>query len=378
MTDAPIRLAILGTRGIPAQYGGFETFAQELSTRLAAKGVEVTVYCIASKTKQPSTYSKVLLSYVPSPRLGPITTVAFDMLCLWRARKSYDVVYMLGYGAAFFCFIPRLWGSKVWINVDGIEWARAKWNFIAKSYFKFMEAVAVRVANRIIADAEGIKDFLLERHKTITTCTVIPYGAPLVNLKKNQAQLAQWSIQAGQYYLVVSRLEPENHVLEILQGYAVSMSSCPLLVVGDYHRQTDYVKSLQGVKDDRIRFLGAVYDHDKLQALRYCCKAYFHGHSVGGTNPSLLEALGCGNVIVAHDNVFNREVAGDAGLYFKNGNDIPGLINKIETMDNEMREKLLSIAVNRIREQYTWEIVTDKYMGILSSRENKRKDAVSH
>jgi glycosyltransferase involved in cell wall biosynthesis len=149
-------------------------------------------------------------------------------------------------------------------------------------------------------------------------------------------------------------------------------------VVGDYHRQTDYVKSLQGVKDDRIRFLGAVYDHDKLQALRYCCKAYFHGHSVGGTNPSLLEALGCGNVIVAHDNVFNREVAGDAGLYFKNGNDIPGLINKIETMDNEMREKLLSIAVNRIREQYTWEIVTDKYMGILSSRENKRKDAVSH
>jgi hypothetical protein len=174
------KIAILGTRGILARYGGFETFAEELTVRLAKKGLGVTVYCEAGSFEQPALYKGVKLVYIPSPSLGSFTKILFDLSCLWHARKKFDVVYMLGYGTSLFCLIPRLYGAKVWINMDGIEWARAKWNFAAKVYFKIMEAIAVRIANRIIADAEGIKHHLQSRHSRMQSCSVIPYGADVV------------------------------------------------------------------------------------------------------------------------------------------------------------------------------------------------------
>ena len=148
-----MKIAILGTRGIPAAYGGFETFAEEVAVRLAKAGVEVTVYCESGQGAEPAEYQGVKLRYVPSPACGPLTTVLFDLRCLWNARKDFDAVYMLGYGAAQFCFIPRLFGSRVWINVDGIEWARAKWSGLAKAYFRLMEWFSMRTPNRVIADA---------------------------------------------------------------------------------------------------------------------------------------------------------------------------------------------------------------------------------
>ena len=339
--------------------------------RLAAKGYDLTVYCETGDGPRPDTFRGINLVYLPAPNLGPLTTVLFDLRCLWHARKGYEVVYMLGYGASIFCFIPRLWGSKIWINVDGIEWARAKWNRVAKAYFKIMEAVAVHIAHRVIADAAGIEAFLRARHKSMAPCTVIPYGAHLVEVAADRQQLAAWGIQVHQYYLVVCRLEPENHVLEILKGYSRSDTPYPLLVVGDHAANTDYVEQLKKVKDDRIRFVGTVYDQHALRHLRYFSRAYFHGHSVGGTNPSLLEALGCGNIVLAHDNLFNREVAASAGLYFKEIDDIRKLIKQIDDTSEQERAERSVKAKQRILDAYTWERITEQYLDLLAKRSER-------
>lgn len=364
MRDKQVHLAILGTRGIPASYGGFETFAEELALRLAERGVDVTVYCENRVGDKPEMYKGVRLTYIPSPQLGPLTTILFDLRCLWYSRKGFDVVYMLGYGTSIFCLIPRLWGTKVWINMDGIEWARAKWNLAAKIYFKVMEAIAVRIANRIIADAEGIRQFLQDRHKHISPCNVIPYGANVIDSAPDISLLAGLNLQPKQYYLIVCRLEPENHVLEIIEGFLSSKNQCVLTVVGDDKADTAYLRQLKSVRANNVRFVGPIYD-DKLRTLRYYCRAYFHGHSVGGTNPSLLEALGCGNIVIAHDNLFNREVVGDSGLYFKTSGEIPYHINKVENLSKEQRIEISVGARRRIKERYDWNAVAAAYQKIL-------------
>ncbi|MBI5971497.1 MAG: DUF1972 domain-containing protein [Deltaproteobacteria bacterium] len=362
-----MKLAILGARGIPAKYGGFETFAEELSARLVRLDVEVTVYCEGTGASSPASYRGVKLAYVPSPALGPLTTIFYDLRCLWHARRSYDAVYMLGYGASFFCFIPRLFGSKVLINMDGIEWARGKWGGAAKTYFKVMEFLAMKTPNMIIADAEGIKDHLLRRHKKIPKCAVIPYGAEVIGAAPNPAMLDEWGLRPREYYLVVCRLEPENNVAEIINGFKSSDTRRPLVIAGNHKADTPYVKMLAGNAKERVRFIGAVYDRMKLAALRFHCAAYFHGHTVGGTNPSLLEALSCGNVVVAHDNAFNREVAPQA-FYFKDAEkDIPAAVKEIESMTAEKRRSLEEGAKDRIRVYYSWDKAAERYLSLFAS-----------
>ena len=232
------------------------------------------------------------------------------------------MVYLLGYGAAPFCFIPRLWGTKVWLNPDGVEWQRAKWGRVAKTYFKIMEFFSTLTPNRLIVDAQGIRDHFAARQHRLPPCSVIPYGAPLIEHSPIPEGLSEWNLTAGQYYLVVCRLEPENHVREIIDGLTASAGPYPLIIVGNHQTDTPYVRELRRLGSDNVRFIGAVYG-EKLQALRYHALAYFHGHSVGGTNPSLLEAMGCGNLVIAHDNVFNREVLGASGYFFQGAADIP-------------------------------------------------------
>ncbi len=359
-----MKLAILGTRGIPARYGGFETFAEKLSVGLVRRGIDVTVYCEDAQDR-PEFFENVRLEYLRVPKLGPLSTIVFDARCLWHARSDYDVVYMLGYGAALFCFIPRLWGKVVWINMDGIEWVRSKWSWPARFWLRSMEAVAMWTPSRVIADAQGIRDFLESRHGRMPPTSVIPYGAPVTETPPDAGLLGDWGLEPDSYYLVVCRLEPENHVLEILRGYSLSGTARPLIVVGNHETGTQYVRKLMETEGDRVRFVGAVYDQNKLLALRYYCRAYFHGHSVGGTNPSLLEAMGCGNAIIAHDNPFNREVAGGAGMYFESEADIPALVDEVEHHDADRRKHLSGMAVSRIRECYSWEAIVDKYFALL-------------
>ncbi|GFO59664.1 hypothetical protein GMST_19890 [Geomonas silvestris] len=363
-----MRLAILGTRGIPAGYGGFETFAEQLSVRLVQRGVEVTVYCEAGSGEGAASYRGVSLVYVPVWRLGPLTTILFDILCLWHARKSFDVVYMLGYGTSIFCFLPRIWGSEVWINMDGIEWARSKWNRLAKVWFKAMEAAAMWTPNRLIADAEGIEMHLRSRHRRLPPISVISYGAPVVVEEPDPALIAQWHLVPREYLLVVCRLEPENSVREVVEGYLASGSALPLVVVGSTSPATGYVRELLQAGEGRVRFIGAVYHQERLQALRHHALAYFHGHTVGGTNPSLLEALGCGSLIIAHDNIFNREVAGELGSYFRGAGDVVGQIRSLEGYPPQTAHLLRAQARQRIAAAYSWDAITDSYCATFPGR----------
>jgi glycosyltransferase involved in cell wall biosynthesis len=359
-----MKIAILGTRGIPARYGGFETFAEKLATGLSERGYDVTVFCESGESRKSDTYQCVKLRYIFAPSFGPLQTILYDLQCLWAARRGYDVVYMLGYGAAPFCLIPRLWGVQVWINPDGLEWARAKWGFIAKSYLRLMEWSSLYTADRIIADAEAIAASLADRHGRVRACTVIRYGCEVIEAPPPASPLSEWDLSPESYYLVVCRLEPENHVLEILQAFQRSRSYRRLIVVGDHLAKTGYVEQLRAVRDPRIRMIGTVYDRVKLTCLRYHSFAYFHGHSVGGTNPSLLEAMGCGNLIFAHDNPFNRETLGPCGYYYANASELTIAIDCAEQEDTE-RARLREASRARAREKYRWPDVISRYVELL-------------
>lgn len=369
-----MKLAILGTRGIPARYGGFETFAERLAVGLVEMGHEVTVYCAGSASAAPEEYRGVQLRYCPAPRLGPLETILYDIFCLWDARRSFDVVYMLGYGAAPACKIPRLWGTTIWINPDGLEWARAKWNALAKAYFRMMEWASVRMADRVIADAEAIAASLAERHGQRHSCSVIPYGCEIVDAPPPASLLAEWELSAGDYYLVVCRLEPENHVLEILRAFQQSRSARKLVVVGNHRARGAYVRQLRAVSDPRIRMIGTVYDPERLTALRSHAFAYMHGHSVGGTNPSLLEAMGCGNAVFAHRNPFNQETLGGTGIFFDGVNDLAGAIDEAERDEHLLHARRAATKL-RARTYYQWCDVVASYASLLEQKADVRQPA---
>jgi glycosyltransferase involved in cell wall biosynthesis len=362
-----MRVAILGTRGIPARYGGFETFAEKLAVGLSELGFDVTVFCESGESSAPDVFQGVKLRYVSAPSLGPLQTILYDLRCLWTARKEYDVVYMLGYGAAPFCLIPRLWSTQVWINPDGLEWARAKWGFVAKNYFRLMEWISLHAANRIIADAEAIAASLAGRHGKLLACTVIPYGCEVIETPPPAEPLSEWRLVPDGYYLVVCRLEPENHVLEILQAFQQSNSNRELIIVGNHLTESRYVAQLRAVQDPRIRIIGTVYDQVKLIGLRYHCFAYLHGHSVGGTNPSLLEAMGCGNLIFAHDNPFNRETLGPCGFYFANALKLTQAIDRAEGENNDLAQ-LKEASKSRARANYHWPDIISRYAALLERK----------
>ena len=363
--ELPMRIAILGTRGIPAHYGGFETFAEQLSTRLAERGHEVTVFCEGAR-QTSAAYQGVQLRYISTLQLGPAKTLLYDLSSLWNARKNFDVVYMLGYGSALFCWIPRLWGTKLWINMDGLEWKRKKWNGFARGYLHIMERLATGIADRLIADARAIRDDLRERYSLRVPCDVIPYGCESLDTDPPAEALTKRQLSPKNYYIAVCRFEPENHIREIIDGFAASGSECDLVLVGDHESSTSYVSELKLKRRSKIRFIGPVYDGDELQALRYHCRAYIHGHSVGGTNPSLLEAMGCSNLIIAHDNRFNREVLQDAGLYFLTPQDICSTIGNIDSGLIDV-DGFQTSAKNRALLFYSWDRITTSYEQLFRS-----------
>ncbi|MEI8060339.1 MAG: hypothetical protein WCG67_09285, partial [Ferruginibacter sp.] len=233
----------------------------------------------------------------------------------------------------------------------------------AKLWLKIMESVAMWTPNRVIADADAILKHLENRYSRMPLANYIPYGAKIVDIAPFESILNEWNLKPKSYYLVVCRLEPENHLLEIIQGYLASAQILPLIILGNHMSGTAYTKLLIGYSSASIRFIGTVYNKDKLHALRYHCYAYLHGHSVGGTNPSLLEAMGCGNGIIAHDNVFNREVAGVSAHYFTDAASLSAILNKSTDMVNKG-----NIAQQIIRERYTWDKVVTGYLDLLTDK----------
>jgi glycosyltransferase involved in cell wall biosynthesis len=353
-----MKLAILGTRGIPANYGGFETFAEELSTRLAARGHDVTVYCRSNNIRHPHPiYRGVKLAILPTIGTKHLDTVAHTFISVLHAvRARFDCVLMCNAANAIFCVVPRATGTPAALNVDGIERLRKKWGKMARAYYRVSERLATIIPNVIVSDAKVIRDYYAKEYAAPTV--MIAYGAPSERVETT-AVLERLGVRSREYLLYVSRLEPENNAHVVIDAFEKTQGNKSLLIVGDAPYATKYIERLKSTRDPRIRFPGAIYGegYRELQSHAY---AYIQATEVGGTHPALIEAMGAGNCVIAKDTPENREVMADSGLFFT---DSETLRNKIEQTlaDLPLVERLRLSAQNRVKEHYSWDAVTDAY-----------------
>jgi glycosyltransferase involved in cell wall biosynthesis len=334
-----VKLAVIGSRGIPGRYGGFESFAEQLAEKLPSKGIEITVTCESSLKSYRGRFPGVRTIYFPViNRLRIFSEVFFDAVALaWSAAADVNVVFLLGYSACLFASLPRLAGKKVIINPDGLEWRRRKFSKTVRYLLKLMEFSAARVANYLFADSRAMQEYFSVNHRV--NPVYISYPAPIVKLSEGNGKAAAMGLEAGSYFLVVARLEDENNIDLIIDGFNRCASNRRLVIVGA-NMKTKYVDRLMNMANGNVVFLKGIYRKELLRDIRLNCFAYLHGHEVGGTNPSLLEAMGCGNAIIALDTPFNREVAQNCAVFFKKDpDDLIRAIHFLETHGSE-RERM--------------------------------------
>ncbi|MDO6430682.1 DUF1972 domain-containing protein [Flavitalea sp. BT771] len=354
-----LRIAILGTRGIPNHYGGFEQLSEYLAPGLVKAGYDVTVYNSHHHPYREKTWKGVHIRHCYDAEyfLGSAGQFVYDLNCLIDARRrKYDVILQLGYTSS------SIWGmlypkdSMVICNLDGLEWQRTKYSPMTRRFLLYAEKLAVKYSDLHIADSPVIQHYFQEKYSILTE--YIAYGAELFG-PADPSVLHEYDIEPGNYFLLMARMEPENNLETILDGYMKSRTVMPVLVVGDtVNGFGKYLRKKFG-KDERIRFTGGIYDQWKTHCLKAFCHLYFHGHSTGGTNPSLLEAMASEALIAAHDNAFNRQVLGEDALYFSNKEDITDLIERgpasgaIGTIKRRNREK--------IQVHFTWPEIIARY-----------------
>jgi glycosyltransferase involved in cell wall biosynthesis len=325
-----LSIAMVGTRGVPARYGGFETAVEEIGRRLADGGHRVVVYCRTVPGAQeppPAEHLGMELVHLPAARRRSLETLSHSALSV-RHLVSHRTDAAILFNAANAPLLPALRAARIPVatHVDGLEWKRAKWGGTGRRYYRAAEALAVRWSDALIADAQGIADYYRDAFAAPTT--LLTYGAPLI--EPGADRLAELGLEPRGYHLVVARFEPENHVDVIVEGYAASAATKPLVVVGSAPYADEYTARVHALADDRVRFLGGVWDQELLDQLYAHCATYLHGHSVGGTNPSLLRAIGAGAAVTAFDVDFNREVVADAGRYFRTPADVAREVVAVE------------------------------------------------
>jgi glycosyltransferase involved in cell wall biosynthesis len=355
-----VRIALVGTRGIPANYGGFETFAEEISTRLAARGHQLTVYC-RERYQQP-VYRGVRLQYLPTIRHKYFDTLAhtcFSTLHLLAHRQ--DAALYCNGANAIFTLWPRLLGIPVALNVDGIERKRKKWNRLAKAWYLVSEWLATFCPSVVVTDARTIEDYYRQRYGKRST--FIPYGAE-VGKVTTTAILDKLGLQPSRYFLYVSRLEPENHPLAVREAFEKVDTPMKLALIGDAPYAHEYIQRIRDTSDPRIVMPGAIYG-EGYRELGSHCFAYIHATEVGGTHPALIEAMGRGALILYRNTPENAEVAGNAGIPFE-PHELVEKINFILRMGDLERESLRARAMERVRQHYSWDAVTDAYEGLLA------------
>jgi glycosyltransferase involved in cell wall biosynthesis len=359
-------LRILGTRGVPAAHGGFETFAQHLSLYLVSKGWRVVVYCQDNGNGPlfTDTWQGVERVRIPVAQDGPKGTIVFDWQATLHAAKYRDLCLTLGYNTAVFCALLRLKGIPNLINMDGIEWSRAKWGPLAKTWFWLNDWAGCWLGNHLIADHPQIKLHLLSR-VTGSKITTIPYGADAITAAScRPVQSLGFDLESGRYWTVIGRAEPENSLLEIVQGFSARLRGMQLVVLGNYDTDNAYHCAVKAAASNEVRFVGAIYDKTVVQSLRFHCAGYVHGHQVGGTNPSLVEALGAGNALVAHDNRFNRWVAGASAMYFLGANGFARCLDELIANPGKL-EDLRRKARIRFQEEFSCSHVLGQYEALL-------------
>jgi len=354
-----MKLALLGTRGIPANYGGFETFAEELSSRLAARGHHVTVYC---RQKSPTPYRGVDLAYLPTIRHKYFDTIAHTFLStLHLLVHRRDVVLYCNAANAVFTWMPRLLGMPVALNVDGLERNRKKWNSLARTWYRFSEWLATWMPNAVVTDADAIEQYYRERYHRESI--MIPYGAELGPVETS-AVLSRLGLEREQYFLYVSRMEPENNGLLVRAAFEQVKTPLKLALIGDAPYAAEYIAKVRDTRDPRIAIPGAIYG-DGYKELGSHCFAYIHATEVGGTHPALIEAMGRGALTLYLDTPENAEVAGGAGLAFTHEN-LAEVLRAALALNSEDRARLKSAAMERVRERYSWDAVTDSYETLLT------------
>jgi glycosyltransferase involved in cell wall biosynthesis len=353
-----MKLAILGTRGIPANYGGFETFAEELSTRLAARGHDVTVYGRSNNVRYSGrTYKGVKLSVLPTIGTKYLDTVAHTFLSVFHALPSrFDAILMCNAANALFALVPRLAMTPVALNVDGIERLRKKWGPAGRGYYRLSEYLATVIPTVIVTDARVIQDYYLKNYGKRSV--MIAYGADCRRTDTTTA-LTQLDVEPREYFLYVSRLEPENNAHVVIEAFEKVTSTKKLLIVGDAPYARAYIERLKSTRDPRIKFAGAIYGtgYRELQSHAY---AYIQATEVGGTHPALIEAMGTGNCVIAKDTPENHEVLEDSGLFFRDAVDLASQI-QLTLSDPALVERLRAKAFKRAVANYSWDTITDAY-----------------
>ena len=354
-----LHVAMVGTRGVPARYGGFETAIEEIGQRLVERGHRITVYCrdMGVGTDKPAQHLGMELVHLPAMRKRSLETLSHTGLSvahLLRHRPDAAILF----NAANAPYLPAFRAARIPVatHVDGLEWKRAKWGRGGQNYYRGVERLAVKLSDALIADAVGIQDYY--RQKFDADTVYLAYGAPLL-AKGNADKLGQLDLKPQAYHLVVARFEPENHVHLIVDGFVRSGSELPLIVVGSAPYSNRYTSDVHALADARVRFVGGIWDQELLDQLYANALVYWHGHSVGGTNPSLLRAIGSGTATNAFDVGFNREVLEDSGRYFTDPQEVAGLVAEAESPGSDVAAR--GEQARLIAHRYSWDLVTDGY-----------------
>ncbi len=362
-----MKIAIVGTRGIPNNYGGFEQLAQFLSLGLHEKGHQVYVYSSHKHIYQEKTWKgiHIIHKYDPEKKIGTIGQFIYDFNCILDTRKrNFDVILNLGYTSSsvwMHLFSSR---SRLITNMDGLEWKRSKYSKRVQHFLLYAEKLAIRYSDHLIADSRAIRDYLLSKYGVHST--FIAYGAPVFSDPQTEI-LEKYSLSPFAYSLLIARMEPENNIEMILDGVVASSSKNIFLVVGSTENKYGAYLRKKFKSTQRILFTGPIYDEIVINNLRYYSGYYFHGHSVGGTNPSLLEAMGCRALIAAHNNDFNKSVLGPDAYYFSNADSVAQLLN-VDPVTVQGREVFIKNNIGKIRNQYSWERIVEQYEQVMTRR----------
>ena len=366
-----VRLGILGARGIPNQYGGFEEFAEHLSMRLSQKGFDVWVYNSHRHPCKYKTWNGVnrIMCFDPEHLIGTAGQFIYDLNCINDSRRrKFDIILQLGYTSSSIWHWRMPSSALVVTNMDGLEWKRSKYSQHVQKFLRYAELLAVKHSDILVADNLAIRKYLQDEYSVDST--YIPYGADIpAHHHKNPETVNTISLQASdesfhclpskRFFLVIARMQPDNHIEEIISGVLKSESEQALVIVGnDRGSFSRHLK--KKYPSEKIIFAGGIFEKEKLDELRKHSRLYFHGHSAGGTNPSLLEAMAASALICAHDNPFNRQVLGDDAFYFK---DADGVAKTINDLKNNTGKHIRFIEQNleRILSEYTWEDVCNSY-----------------
>jgi len=366
MTPRQKSILILGSRGIPNGHGGFETFAEHLAPFLAKQGWSVSVYCqeISDGTLHEDIWRGVRRIHIPVLHPGALGTIYFDWKSSLHAVNEKGLKLVLGYSTAIFSTLYRVQKQVNLINMDGIEWQREKWSYFQRAWLYLNERLGCWLGNHLVADHPEIKTHL-ETRVSSNKITVIPYGADAVN-SADVWHVQKYGLEQNRYALVIARPEPENSILEIVSAFSERLRGFSLVILGDYTpEQNIYHRRVLAAAGPEVKFLGAIYDSDVVSALRFYGRLYIHGHTVGGTNPSLVEALGAGMPVLAHDNRFNRWVSGEGNRFFDSSKSCAGQLDAL--LDDEtLLDTMRTASKIRFESEFTWDRILGLYEDLLS------------